>query len=281
MNMRTTFLAFTCFFSVAALEAAPEVSFLAGSTKIQSEAFSTGQKGVLATIAAIGVDPTKAAVNGVTAKLLLHDHVSRLTLLQFEGEADHHLGEGGGSPTIGDHFLYSKEDKARYLGEITHFGGRILPLTMYRVQYAEGKVPLAGTLLKNEKGEVVAIAHQPFKDSGPIAFALPVQVMSKISQDYASHQSMQRSWVGINMDLENVSPVVLGVRPESPAKKAGLQKGDVIIKIAGQLVGNYQECVNRFYFLKPGESCELSVIRGVDVMELKLTPSLYPKAVAH
>lgn len=62
------------------------------------------------------------------------------------------------------------------------------------------------------------------------------------------------------------------VRPDSPADAAGLQKGDVIIKINGvkivnQSIENLAQLLNR----KPGKKMKLEITRGDDIMKFQFT----------
>jgi len=64
-----------------------------------------------------------------------------------------------------------------------------------------------------------------------------------------------------------------GVRPEGPAEKAGLQAGDVIIKLADREVHNLDDYMAAFGLLKPAVEIKVVVMRGNDRVELDMTPS--------
>ncbi len=64
-----------------------------------------------------------------------------------------------------------------------------------------------------------------------------------------------------------------GVRPEGPAEKAGIQAGDVIIKLADREVHNLDDYMAAFGVLKPDVEIKVVVMRGSDRVELDMTPS--------
>ncbi|MDZ4662486.1 MAG: M28 family peptidase [Pseudomonadota bacterium] len=63
-----------------------------------------------------------------------------------------------------------------------------------------------------------------------------------------------------------------GVKPGSPAEKAGLQKDDVIVELAGKKISNIYEYSDLLRLLKPGEEIKVRVIRSGKDLSLKVLP---------
>ncbi|MBX7219309.1 MAG: M28 family peptidase [Blastocatellia bacterium] len=63
-----------------------------------------------------------------------------------------------------------------------------------------------------------------------------------------------------------------GVREGSPAEKAGMLAGDVLVKIAGRDIKNVYDYTYALQELKPGEETEIVVVRGKERLTLKLIP---------
>jgi aminopeptidase YwaD len=63
-----------------------------------------------------------------------------------------------------------------------------------------------------------------------------------------------------------------GVRPASPAEKAGLKAGDVIIKLAAFTIKNVYDYTAALGELKPDEQIDVVIRRDGKEMTLKLTP---------
>ena len=78
------------------------------------------------------------------------------------------------------------------------------------------------------------------------------------------------------MDDRNDEPIIIGVRPGTPAKEAGLLKGDVVLSIAGKKVDDYPAVVNAFYYLEAGKPTEFKILRGTMLMSLSVVPEINP-----
>jgi S1-C subfamily serine protease len=64
-----------------------------------------------------------------------------------------------------------------------------------------------------------------------------------------------------------------GVIGGGPAEQAGLQKGDVIIAIAGQTIANIYDYTYALELLKIGEPVAVVYMRGAQKRETTLTPA--------
>ena len=64
-----------------------------------------------------------------------------------------------------------------------------------------------------------------------------------------------------------------GVRPDSPASKAGLKAGDRVVKMAGHDVRNVYDYTYALGEMKAGQEYELELMRGSERLKLKITPA--------
>lgn len=87
----------------------------------------------------------------------------------------------------------------------------------------------------------------------------------------ANGQSLQnpsenRIALGLEAEERGFAPpyeiVVIGVRPGTPAEKAGIKAGDLITSAAGDTVGSIDQLAARVQKLSAGESLELGIQRG-------------------
>lgn len=69
-------------------------------------------------------------------------------------------------------------------------------------------------------------------------------------------------WLGVYLDAERDQPVVVEVIPESPAAKAGLQVGDVIVRIADEAAPSRERVRALLAAAQPGDRMEVLVRRG-------------------
>ena len=73
---------------------------------------------------------------------------------------------------------------------------------------------------------------------------------------------------------EQVEGVKLsGVRPGSPAEKAGMKPGDVIVQLAGKSIHNVYDYTYVLQEMKPNETVTIVVLRDGQKVELQLTPT--------
>src|SRR5437588_900459 len=77
-------------------------------------------------------------------------------------------------------------------------------------------------------------------------------------------QPGQRPWLGVAVaPTDNGDGVqIRDVTPDSPAAKAGLKEGDVVIKVGGKAVGEVTEFLRAVGTRKPGDVLALEVRRG-------------------
>ena len=141
----------------------------------------------------------------------------------------------------------------------------------------------SGGALINTLGELVGINTSIISLTGSYAgysFAVPVNIVRKITEDFIRYGEVRRALLGISMtditdsmarqfNLESMDGVyVAEVQPNSAAEKGGIKVGDIITEINLNRVRNgaaVQEQMNR---LRPGEQAVITVKRGGKQIEL-------------
>lgn len=245
-------------------------------------------KGTLVTIALVGADPTKATIKNakgevINLKLIIHDPVSRITILELpESDRDgvgvvSMIGDSSvlepGDAVITD--VTKKNEVSRFVSHVSRHNGKILPLRFVSINHPVG-IQKAGTPVLNSKDELVAFVFQ--KDANDqTMFALPVEVLTNLKRFVTEGIGVYKPcWIGVSMDHLNDAPVITGVRPGTPAKEAGLLKDDVVLSIAGKKVKDYPDVVNAFYYLEAGKPTEFKILRGTDLMNMNVIPEVNP-----
>ncbi len=142
----------------------------------------------------------------------------------------------------------------------------------------------SGGALVNLRGELVGINTAIFSQSGGnvgIGFAIPINMVTMVTEQLVEHGQVHRGLIGAQtQDLDpeladafgieqRSGAVVVDIAPGSPAEKAGLIPGDVIIEVNGKKVKGSSDVRTRIGLLRVGEKVDFTVIR--DNKKVKLT----------
>jgi len=144
----------------------------------------------------------------------------------------------------------------------------------------------SGGPLLNMKGEVVGINSQIFSRTGSfagISFAIPIDYAYNIADQLIKTGHVTRGRIGVQItnvtrDLADSlglpkaqGAAVSNVEDGSPAAKAGLEAGDVILKIDGHNVEGSADLSRTIRSVKPGTHVNLSVWRSGKTREVPIT----------
>ncbi|WP_109619799.1 Do family serine endopeptidase [Sediminitomix flava] len=140
----------------------------------------------------------------------------------------------------------------------------------------------SGGALVDLKGNLIgintAIASRTGSYSG-YSFAVPSELVKKVLDDLRNYGVVQRAILGVQIlgvnaeiaeeyGLKNVEGVyIAGVAEGSGADRAGLEKGDVVLKVGGVRVNESSELQEQIARKRPGETVTLLIRRGSDEME--------------
>ncbi len=165
---------------------------------------------------------------------------------------------------------------------------RGLPNQSY-VPFIQTDVPVnpgnSGGPLFNTRGEVVGINSQIYSDTGGyqgLSFAIPIDVAMKIEKQLVATGTVHRGWIGATVQ-DVTQPLaeafglpkpggvlVSSVEKDSPAAKAGLQAGDVILSLDGGALMRSGDLPPRIADLSPGTKATLSVWRRGEAKQMTL-----------
>jgi len=142
----------------------------------------------------------------------------------------------------------------------------------------------SGGPLVTEDGRVVGINSRAYIGADNLGFAIPSSIAQRISATLVKHGSITRSYLGIVpgvlQDLErfyslasNTGMLVNSVDPGSPAARAGLRPGDIVLSLNGQKIdGRFPEQLppiqNSIADLPVGSVVKLGVKRGAQHFDL-------------
>ncbi len=103
------------------------------------------------------------------------------------------------------------------------------------------------------------------------AMGTVMKVLSFLVGKKESPREVPQGFLGVEIEEKNGTVEVVQVFADSPAEKAGLQKGDVILKVGRQLVKTAKDAWRETQNLKVGQEITLTLRRGQEEMRLSLT----------
>jgi len=138
----------------------------------------------------------------------------------------------------------------------------------------------SGGPLANALGEVIGINSFIYTGSNEsigsigIGFAIPIDAGKRFLKDISIHGRVRQGWTGIAelLDITELQAkylelpdakgaIVLQVSVDSPAYLAGVDRGEVIVGINGEVVHNAQDAKGILKGLRVGETCTLKLFR--------------------
>ena len=153
----------------------------------------------------------------------------------------------------------------------------------------------SGGALVNLDGELVGINTAILSRTGGyqgIGFAIPSAMAEPIMTMLVKDGRVSRGFLGVNIatvtkdlakqqKLDVVHGVLItGVEDQSPAAKAGLAKGDVVVSLDGADMRDANKLRNTIAMRGAGKSVELAIVRGKDHKTIKVSLGELPDAIA-
>jgi len=161
--------------------------------------------------------------------------------------------------------------------------GSAVPLVQTDVAINPGS---SGGPLFNLRGEVVGINSMIFSRTGGymgVSFSVPIDLAMKIADELRSSGRVSRGQLGAK--IQEVTPdlarsfglsaasgaLVLRVLPASPAERAGLRSGDIVMGVGTCIDAGYVQLQQEVATARPGEKLTLNVWRRGSMQRVALT----------
>lgn len=233
------------------------------------------------------------------AKVLGRDKETDVALLKIEaknlptvplGDSDA-IRPGDWVMAIGNPLMYSHTVTA---GVISAKGRRISSSSLDDFLQTDAAINFgnSGGPLVNAQGQVVgintAITRSDFMGRmvEGIGFAIPINLVKGELEQLRSRGRVERGYLGVNVgrvdqDAKDYykktysveikgGALVQSVEDGTPAAKAGLKKGDIIVKVESQDIEDYRQLTYKIASYPPGKTVSLQVLRDGAKKELNV-----------
>ncbi len=144
----------------------------------------------------------------------------------------------------------------------------------------------SGGPLLNIHGEVIGMNSALYSRTGGymgIGFAIPINMVKSIEDQLQKNGKVTRGWLGVaiqdvdenlaeSFGLEKAEGILVSdVQPDSPAEKAGLKQGDVLLKLGNTPLKDVTDLRNRVAMIIPGTQVSLNIIRNGKPADMTVT----------
>jgi S1-C subfamily serine protease len=115
------------------------------------------------------------------------------------------------------------------------------------------------------------------------SLALPVPTLRRVAEALQAHGRIRRGYLGVGAQVvrlpaasaeqlgQETALLVVSVSPDSPADKAGLVLGDVVVGLAGQTVRHMDDLLALLTGDRIGTPVPVRIVRGGQIQELSVT----------
>lgn len=137
----------------------------------------------------------------------------------------------------------------------------------------------AGAALVNREGKLVGIGSLLLRAVDPEQalpgnMFVPVDALKPILSDLIAkgrRAEAPRPWLGLGTEEIQGRLFVTNVSPEGPADKAGIKRGDIVLRVGGDSVKNHEDLYRKMWSLgSAGTEIPLRVLQGADMKEFKV-----------
>jgi serine protease Do len=158
----------------------------------------------------------------------------------------------------------------------------------------------SGGPLLDAAGQVIGINTAVERDSTGIGFAIPIDIARPIMEQALAGEQLARPYVGIryvqidlkvkkdkNLSVDHgalIQPTtdttgntLPAISPNSPAEKAGLKAGDIVLAIEGTTVDSEHPLDALLTSYAPGQSVKLTILRDGTQMDVSITLGTRPE----
>ena len=139
----------------------------------------------------------------------------------------------------------------------------------------------SGGPVLDTQGRVVGVASQIRSESGGsdgVGYAVPGDTAKRIADELIADGKVEHAYLGVRLEDDGAARLV-GVPAGTPAAKAGLRAGDVVIEVDGNEIETGDDLRQAIAAKKPGDELKLTVRRGSSERDLTVKLTTRPETM--
>jgi S1-C subfamily serine protease len=133
-----------------------------------------------------------------------------------------------------------------------------------------------GSPLVNVQGEVIGVTSLRLGDRPHVNLAIPMEHFAASKDELLSKGRVlsrrSRPWLGLYTLPAEAGVVVAGMSPVGPARQAGFQRGDVIVRLNGEGVDSQEDFYRKLWQNQVGQEITVVVLRESRFHVIKVRP---------
>ena len=137
----------------------------------------------------------------------------------------------------------------------------------------------SGGPIFNMDGQVVGVSTAIVSPSGGsvgIGFAMPSELVMPIVNQLRTSGHIERGWLGVSVANSDNGVTIAGIERTSPAARAGLRQGDIILAVNGERIEGALGLIRTVAAVSPGSSVNLTIRRQGREFDVPVTVGQRP-----
>lgn len=149
----------------------------------------------------------------------------------------------------------------------------------------------SGGPLLNINGELIGINTAIYAKAQGIGFAIPIDKARRVVSNLIQYGEVPETWVGLTvqdisermaryLDLRSGGVMVKKVDSGSPAEKAGVREGDIILELGGLRIRSTVDFNSSMKGYTAGDAVRVSLLREGESLKIRLVVRPFPEDLA-
>ena len=146
----------------------------------------------------------------------------------------------------------------------------------------------SGGPLINIDAELIGINTAIYAEAQGIGFAIPINRARRIISDLINYGTVVDAWIGVTAQPLDVNladylrieghrgVMVSSIEPDSPAAKAGIREGDIILSVNGDIISSISDYEMKIKQFSVGEAIALEINRKGNHLTFSPTAVVFP-----